>query len=112
MPSKIRALAAHRQYDEGSFDLSGISIDDIVGLYLKEMARVPLLSTEQEVDLAKRIERGWKAETQTEKMIVPVVVMILGLVLFIAFGAVSAITDNGASTFRPAATQPHTTTGK
>ena len=68
VPSKIRALAAHRQYDEGSFDLSGISIDDTVGLYLKEMARVPLLSTEQEVDLAKRIERGWKAEAQVEKM--------------------------------------------
>ncbi|MEZ5265168.1 MAG: type II secretion system F family protein [Acidimicrobiales bacterium] len=59
---------------------------------------------------AAELERA--AETQTEKMIVPVVVMILGLVLFIAFGAVSAITDNGASTFRPAATQPHTTTGK
>ena len=42
------------------------------------------------------------AEQQTEKMIVPVVVMILGLVLFIAFGAVSAITNNGSSTFRPA----------
>lgn len=41
------------------------------------------------------------AETRTEKMIVPVVVMILGLVLFIAFGAVDAITDGGASQFAP-----------
>lgn len=40
------------------FDLSTISSDDTVGLYLKEMARVPLLTTEQEVDLAQRIERG------------------------------------------------------
>ena len=48
------------------------------------------------------------AEQQTEKMIVPVVVMILGLVLFIGFGAVSAITNNGASTFRPAVQQTHT----
>ncbi|MCK5053925.1 MAG: RNA polymerase sigma factor RpoD [Anaerolineales bacterium] len=40
------------------FDLSAISSDDTVGLYLKEMARVPLLTTEQEVDLAQRIERG------------------------------------------------------
>jgi Flp pilus assembly protein TadB len=39
------------------------------------------------------------AETRTEKMIVPVVVMILGLVLFIAFGAVDAITDSGPSQF-------------
>src|SRR5262249_32802296 len=35
---------------------------DTVGLYLKEMARVPLLTTEQEVDLAKRLERGLNAQ--------------------------------------------------
>ena len=52
------------------------------------------------------------AEQQTEKMIVPVVVMILGLVLFIAFGTVSAITDNGASTFRPTPQQPTLATAK
>lgn len=46
------------------FDLSAISSDDTVGLYLKEMARVPLLSTEEEVDLAKRIERGDMAEIE------------------------------------------------
>ncbi len=46
------------------FDLSAISSDDTVGLYLKEMARVPLLSTEEEVDLAKRIERGDMAEVE------------------------------------------------
>ncbi len=41
-------------------------------------------------------------------MIVPVVVMILGLVLFIAFGAVDAITDSG-SQFAPST--PTTLTG-
>ncbi len=46
------------------FDLSQISVDDSVGLYLKEMASVPLLKTEQEVDLAKRYERGKKAAAQ------------------------------------------------
>ena len=44
------------------FDLSSISSDDTVGLYLKEMARVPLLSLEEEVDLATRIERSKDAE--------------------------------------------------
>jgi RNA polymerase primary sigma factor len=39
-------------------DLSRISSDDTVGLYLKEMSRVPLLNVEEELDLAKRIERG------------------------------------------------------
>ncbi|MCH2539521.1 MAG: sigma-70 family RNA polymerase sigma factor [Anaerolineales bacterium] len=43
------------------FDLSQISVDDSVGLYLKEMASVPLLNTEEEIDLAKRYERGKKA---------------------------------------------------
>ncbi len=43
------------------FDLSGISSDDTVGLYLKEMSRVPLLTTEEEVELAKRLEAGIKA---------------------------------------------------
>ncbi|MDD5370466.1 MAG: sigma-70 family RNA polymerase sigma factor [Anaerolineaceae bacterium] len=39
-------------------DLERISTDDTVGLYLKEMSRVPLLSTEEELDIAKRIEKG------------------------------------------------------
>ncbi|MGD8822783.1 MAG: RNA polymerase sigma factor RpoD [Anaerolineales bacterium] len=50
--------------DSQPFDLSTISSDDTVGLYLKEMARVPLLSTEEEVSLAKRIERGNEAEEE------------------------------------------------
>jgi RNA polymerase primary sigma factor len=48
------------QFDEDAedFDLSGISCDDTVGLYLKEMARVPLLTLEEEVHLAKQLESG------------------------------------------------------
>ena len=44
--------------EEEAFDLSGIASDDTVGLYLKEMAQVPLLSNEEEVDLARRLENG------------------------------------------------------
>lgn len=42
-------------------DLSRISTSDTVGLYLKEMSQVPLLETEEEVRLAKAIEKGREA---------------------------------------------------
>lgn len=42
-------------------DLNHIDADDSVGLYLKEVGRVPLLTAQEEVSLAKRIERGRKA---------------------------------------------------
>jgi RNA polymerase primary sigma factor len=45
------------QYDP-IYNLEHISADDTVGLYLKEMSRVPLLSIEEEVNLARRIERA------------------------------------------------------
>jgi RNA polymerase primary sigma factor len=64
MTRKLRARPGRA--DE--FDLSQISSDDTVGLYLKEMARVPLLTTEQEVDLAKRLERGINADARLERL--------------------------------------------
>jgi len=48
--------------DDEAYDLSRISTDDTVGLYLREMARVPLLETEEEVRLAKALEAARKAQ--------------------------------------------------
>ncbi len=54
--------------EDDEFDLSGVSSDDTVGLYLKEMARVPLLSTEEEVELARRLEAGNAARAELMRM--------------------------------------------
>jgi RNA polymerase primary sigma factor len=43
---------------EGIIDLSDIAADDTISLYLKEMARVPLLTPEQEKELAQQLESG------------------------------------------------------
>ncbi len=49
-------------------NLENISADDSVGLYLKEMSRVPLLTLQEEVSLAKRIELAKQSKSRLLKM--------------------------------------------
>src|SRR5258708_33778513 len=45
-------------HDPGIGDINAVSADDPVGLYFRQMAQEPLLTAQEEVDLAKRIELG------------------------------------------------------
>jgi RNA polymerase primary sigma factor len=45
-------------------DLSAVPVNDTVGLYLMEMGNVPLLTSEEEVELARRLEQGRQAQRQ------------------------------------------------
>jgi RNA polymerase primary sigma factor len=53
---------------ESTTDLGPLSSDDTIGLYLKEMARVPLLSMDEEVSLAQTIERGDQARIELSRL--------------------------------------------
>jgi RNA polymerase primary sigma factor len=43
-------------------EMAGLSGEDTIGMYLREMGRVPLLSADEEVLLAQQMERGKLAE--------------------------------------------------
>jgi len=47
-------------------NLENISSDDTIGLYLKEMSRVPLLNVNEEMDIARRIEEGRSSKRALE----------------------------------------------
>lgn len=60
-PDEELLLAEEDEVDVENIDLSvpdGVSIEDPVRMYLKEIGKVPLLSAEEEIELAQKMEQG------------------------------------------------------
>ncbi len=76
-PGEARAKALQRREEEDEESEEDeleediyrtIAADDPVGLYLREIGKVSLLTAEQEVELAKRMEAGQKAQKRVNRV--------------------------------------------
>jgi RNA polymerase primary sigma factor len=65
--AEIKASQGITQGDEELADINAVSADDPVGLYFRQMAQEPLLTADEEINLAKRIEQGRKARKLMER---------------------------------------------
>ncbi len=60
--------AEEEPHDPGVGDINAVSADDPVGLYFRQMAQEPLLTAQEEIELAKRIELGREASDKIRKI--------------------------------------------
>ncbi|QPC80700.1 sigma-70 family RNA polymerase sigma factor [Phototrophicus methaneseepsis] len=64
---ELQALKFRNDLIEDAGYQAALDTDDVVGLYLKEAGRVPLLTAEEEVSLAKRMEAAVWAREKLER---------------------------------------------
>lgn len=62
--SEFETIEIEETLDASLGDISAVSADDPVGLYFRQMAQEPLLTADEEIELAKRIELGREAQIQ------------------------------------------------
>ncbi len=62
--SEFEVLEIEEALDTSLGDINAVSADDPVGLYFRQMAQEPLLTADEEIELAKRIELGREAQIQ------------------------------------------------
>jgi RNA polymerase primary sigma factor len=62
--SQTEELPVSGEYESWANPIENISSDDTVGLYLKEMSKVPLLGVDEERSIAIRIETGRAAQAE------------------------------------------------
>lgn len=62
----VEDLAA-LEIEAGDINLSGIEVDDVLSMYMREAVQIPLLSQNEEIELARRIEQCRSAYQELNK---------------------------------------------
>jgi RNA polymerase primary sigma factor len=63
LPTDGKEITSNPGVEEEDY-LANIDVSDGIGLYIREVSRVPLLTAAEEIDLARRMERGREAREE------------------------------------------------